>query len=282
MGNPEFLSGVPLILFLVGLGFLAGSYGTLVGIGGAVVLTPVLLLLYPQANPEALTSITMGIVFLNSLSGTIAYSRQRRIDYRNGILFALATVPGTILGVWTLQFVPQRLFEVIFGVMLLIFSVIVWMRPRIELVPGAGERQGHQRVVLTDRKGETFIYTCDRSLGILLSFGVGFIAGLLGIGGGIIHVPMLIYVLCFPAHIATATSHFILVFTGLTGTLTHAASGTYAQSWQILLWIALGVIPGAQLGAWLSPKIKGLMLVRLLVLALVLAAVRLVVVGILG
>jgi uncharacterized membrane protein YfcA len=282
MGNAEFLSGAPLVLFLVGLGFLAGSYGTLVGIGGAVVLTPVLLLLYPQAGPEALTSITMGIVFLNALSGTIAYSRQRRIDYRNGILFALATVPGTVSGVWTLQFVPQRLFEVIFGVMLLVFSVIVWMRPRIGLVPGAGDRQGHQRVVLTDRKGETFTYTCDRSLGILLSFGVGFIAGLLGIGGGIIHVPMLIYVLCFPAHIATATSHFILVFTGLTGTLTHAARGTYAQSWQILLWIALGVIPGAQLGAWLSPRVKSLILIRLLVLALVLAGVRLVVVGTLG
>ncbi len=282
MGSPEFLSGAPLILFLVGLGFLAGSYGTLVGIGGAVVLTPVLLLLYPQAKPEALTSITMGIVFLNALSGTIAYARQRRIDFRNGILFALATVPGTILGVWTLQFVPQRLFEVIFGAMLLFFSVIVWMRPRIELAPAAERRSGHQRMVLTDRKGETFSYTCDRSLGILLSFAVGFIAGLLGIGGGIIHVPMLVYVLSFPAHIATATSHFILVFTGLTGTLTHAASGTYAQSWQILLWIALGVIPGAQLGAWLSPKVRGLILIRLLVLALVLAGVRLVLVGMRG
>jgi hypothetical protein len=282
MGSAAFLSGIPLVLFLAGLGFLAGSYGTLVGIGGVVVLTPVLLILYPQAEPEALTGITMGIVFLNSLSGTLAYARQRRIDYRNGILFALATVPGTVLGVWTLQFVPQRLFEVIFGVMLLFFSTIVWMRPQIELVPGAGERKGHQRVVLTDRKGETFTYTCNRSLGIGLSFGVGFIAGLLGIGGGIIHVPMLIYVLCFPAHIATATSHFILVFTGLTGTLTHAASGTYAQSWQVLLWIALGVIPGAQVGAWLSPRIKGLILIRLLVLALVLAGVRLIVVGALG
>jgi hypothetical protein len=93
---------------------------------------------------------------------------------------------------------------------------------------------------------------------------------------------VLIYVLGFPAHIATATSHFILVFTGLTGTLTHAASGTYAGSWQILLWIALGVIPGAQVGAWLSPKVRSLILIRLLVLALVLAGLRLLIVGILG
>ncbi len=280
MGNSEFLSGVPLILFLVGLGFLAGSYGTLVGIGGAVVLTPVLLLLYPQANPEALTSITMGIVFLNALSGTTAYARQRRIDYRNGLLFALATVPGTIFGVWTLHYLPQRVFAIIFGVMLLVFSAIIWLRPKTSPAPSAASRASNS--VLVDRSGEKFVYSCNRPLGVALSFCTGFIAGLLGIGGGIIHVPMLIYVLCFPAHIATATSHFILVFTGLTGTLTHAASGTYAQSWHILLWIALGVIPGAQLGAWLSSRIKGFILVRLLALALVLAGMRLVVVGILG
>jgi uncharacterized membrane protein YfcA len=283
MGNPVFLidpSGVPLILFLVVLGFLAGSYGTLVGIGGAVVLTPVLLFLYPQAQPEVLTSITMGIVFLNALSGTTAYARQRRIDYRNGIFFALATVPGTIFGVWTLHYLPQRIFEIIFGVMLLIFSALIWLRPKTGSTPPAAS--GASVNVITDRSGEKFVYSCNRPLGIALSFGVGFIAGLLGIGGGILHVPMLIYVLCFPAHVATATSHFILVFTGLTGTLTHAASGTYVQSWHILLWIALGVIPGAQLGAWLSPRIKGLILIRLLVLALVLAGVRLMVVGILG
>jgi uncharacterized membrane protein YfcA len=281
MGNPEFLSGVPLILFLVGLGFLAGSYGTLIGIGGAVVLTPVLLILYPQAKPEALTSITMGIVFLNSLSGTLAYAKQRRIDYRNGILFALATVPGTIIGVWTLHYLTPRVFAVIFGVMLLIFSVVIWLRPKA-VAPIPAGTAGASRAVVVDANGQKFEYTCNRPLGVALSFVTGFIAGLLGIGGGIIHVPMMIYVLYFPAHIATATSHFILVFTGLTGTITHATSGIYSQIWKILLWIALGVIPGAQLGAWLSPKVKSLVLIRLLVLALVLAGLRLVIVGILG
>ncbi len=280
MGTAEFLSGIPLVLCLIGLGFLAGGYGTLVGIGGAAVLTPVLLILYPDAQPGTLTSVTMGVVFINALSGTVAYVRQRRIDFRNGLLFALATVPGTVFGVWVLRFLPQRLFEILFGVVLLIFSGIIWMRPRVEVTPGV--KPGHRRVVLIDSKGETFTYNCNRSLGILLSFGVGFIAGLLGIGGGIIHVPALIYMLGFPAHIATATSHFILVFTGLTGTVTHAASGAYAQSWQVLLWIALGVIPGAQVGAWLSPKLKGLLIIRLLVLALALGGVRLVIAGILG
>ena len=280
MGSPEFFNGAALIVFLVGLGVLVGAYGTLVGIGAAVVLTPVLLLLYPHADPQALTAITMGVVFLTALSGTAAYARLRRIDYRNGIYFALATVPGTILGVLVLNYIPQRVFEAIFGAALLIFSVIIWMRPKLgESQPSTSKGTP---TTLVDRRGEIFTYSCNRRLGIALSFAVGFVAGLLGIGGGIIHMPVLIYVLCFPAHVATATSHFILVFTGLTGTLTHAASGSYAQVWQILLPIAIGVIPGAQLGAWLSHRVKGLVLVRLLVLALVLAGARLLVVGISG
>jgi uncharacterized protein len=280
MGNSAFLSGAPLVLLLVGLGLFAGAYGTLVGIGGAVVLTPVLLLLYPQADPKVLTSITMGIVFINALSGTVAYARQRRIDYRNGIYFALATVPGAILGVLVLGYIPQRVFEAIFGMVILVFSVLIWLRPKLgTATPSA---TGGTPSVITDRRGETFSYTCNRPLGIALSFVVGFIAGLLGIGGGIIHVPMLIYVLGFPAHIATATSHFILVFTGLTGALTHAAAGSYSQTWQILGWIAVGVIPGAQVGAWLSHRVEGMVLVRLLALALLIAGARMVLVGIFG
>jgi len=278
MGD-SFIQGFPLILLLVGLGFLAGSYGTLVGIGGAVVLTPVLLLLYPQADLQVLTSITMGVVFINSLSGTLAYARQKRIDYRNGLFFAVATIPGTIVGVWTLRYIPQQAFSIIFGCMLLVFSVIIWLRPKIK---PAQELSGRSDSVIVDRAGMRFSYNCNRPLGMALSFAVGFIAGLLGIGGGIVHMPMMLYALHFPVHIATATSHFMLVFTGITGTLTHASAGTYSQSWQVLLWIALGVIPGAQIGARLSRKIKGLILVRLLALALVIAGVRLVILGVWG
>jgi uncharacterized membrane protein YfcA len=222
----------------------------------------------------------MGVVFLNALSGTAAYARQRRIDFRNGIIFALATVPGTILGVWTLGFLPQNVFKLIFGIVLLVFSIIIWLRPRIEVTPDA--KPGHRRMVITDSKGETFTYNCNRPLGVLISFCVGFLAGLLGIGGGIIHVPALVYVLGFPTHVAAATSHLILVFTGFSGTVSHAVSGAYAQNWQILLWIAMGVVPGAQLGAWLSPKLKGDLLIRLLVLALAAGGLRLIIAGVAG
>jgi uncharacterized membrane protein YfcA len=261
-------------VLLVGLGLLTGIYGTLIGLGGAVVLIPALILLWPQADPSTLTGISLAIVFVNVLSGTIAYSRQRRIDYRTGVVFAIATIPGAIIGVLITQLLNRVVFATIFGILILALSIFLLLRPRPRSDSQASSTSGSLRTLI-DAKGETFVYRFNLWLGIALSFVVGFIAGLLGIGGGIVHVPAMIYLLHFPIHIATATSHFILVFTSLTGSLTHLAEGTYANYWQLILWLAVGVVPGAQFGAWLSRRLHGVLIVRLLALALAITGVRL-------
>jgi len=260
--------------WLICLGLLIGAYGTLIGIGGGVILVPALLFLYPGSTPETLTAVSLAIVFLNSLSGTIAYSRQRRIDYRSGFLFAMATVPGTIIGAWAIHFLRRDLFSLIFGIMLILLSLILQLKPREKTVTASLLHKGKARTIV-DASGETFVYSYNLPLGIALSFGVGFVAGLLGIGGGVILVPMMICLLFFPTHIATATSHFALTFSALTGSLTHAVAGTYTHSWQVLPYLAIGVIPGAQVGAWLSRKLQGIIIIRFLALALALMGVRL-------
>ncbi|MBD0278392.1 MAG: TSUP family transporter, partial [Flavisolibacter sp.] len=68
------------ILMLTGIGFLVGCIGTLIGAGGGFILVPVLLLLFPGLRAEAITSISLGVVFLNAFSGTVAYARMKRID----------------------------------------------------------------------------------------------------------------------------------------------------------------------------------------------------------
>jgi uncharacterized protein len=80
-------------LWLIALGFVLGAFGTLIGVGGGFVLAPVLLLLYPRAEPETLASISLAVVFLNAMSGSYAYARMKRIDYKAGLLFAAATIP---------------------------------------------------------------------------------------------------------------------------------------------------------------------------------------------
>ena len=102
-------------------------------------------------------------------------------------------------------------------------------------------------------------------------------AGLLGIGGGIIHVPVMVYIMCFPTHVATATSHFILIFTGATGTLTHLGQGSFGSDWAIVLWLAIGVVIGSQLGARLSKRLHGRVLIRLLAVALAITGLRLII-----
>jgi uncharacterized membrane protein YfcA len=120
-------------------------------------------------------------------------------------------------------------------------------------------------------------YRCNRPLGFTLSLGAGYLAGLLGIGGGIIHVPVMVYIMCFPTHIATATSSFILIFTAAAGSLFHLGAGNIGADWGIIPWLALGVIGGSQLGARLSQRVKGRVIIRLLAIALALTGIRLVV-----
>jgi uncharacterized protein len=272
--EPVILAGSPLFYaLLTAIGFAIGTYGTLVGIGGGIILLPILLLLYPGVPPDILTGISLSVVMLNAASGTIAYVRQGRIDYRSGVLFALATIPGTIIGVWLVRYIKTGAFSLIFGIMLLAVSAYILLRPQIK--NSIAVARSGAVCSLTDKQGERFIYRVNRALGTALSFVVGFIAGLLGIGGGVIHVPMLVYVLCFPVHIATATSHFILVFTTLTGVLTHLALRTQIQDWLVVVFLALGIIPGAQLGARLSRRLHGTLITRLLALALVVLGVRL-------
>jgi uncharacterized membrane protein YfcA len=87
----------------------------------------------------------------------------------------------------------------------------------------------------------------------------------------------LVSLLGFPVHVATATSHFVLVFTALTATLTHLFDGTLGAQDLVnrVAPLAIGVIPGAQLGAMLAKKIKGPWILRALGIALVLVAARL-------
>ena len=98
-------------LWLIPVGFVIGAYGTLIGAGGGFVLVPMLILLYPQEAPEVITSISLAVVFFNALSGSFVYIRLKRVDYRSGILFSAATIPGAILGAMTTSRIPRPLWD---------------------------------------------------------------------------------------------------------------------------------------------------------------------------
>jgi uncharacterized membrane protein YfcA len=108
---------------------------------------------------------------------------------------------------------------------------------------------------------------------------VGFVSSFLGIGGGVIHVPLLVRALGFPTHIATATSHFVLAVMAGAGTVTHVVTGSFQHGHGLRRAGALsvGVVVGAQLGAGLSLRLGGRLLESLLAAALLALALRLLV-----
>jgi hypothetical protein len=262
------------ILLFTGLGLLIGTIGTLIGAGGGFILVPVLLFLYPDMRPEVVTSISLGVVFLNAFSGSVAYARMRRIDYKSALIFAAATLPGSIIGAFTTSFLPKRIFDVVLATLLLSIALFLLIRPQPGL-EAFKEGKHLTRRTITDIEGHRYKYSFKLWIGIAISFFVGFLSSLLGIGGGIIHVPALTSLLNFPIHIATATSHFILAIMALGGTVVHIIQGNLSGEWTRTLSIGAGVIIGAQIGARFSHKLNGQIIVRVLAIALAFVGMRL-------
>lgn len=259
------------VIGLALLGVLVGALGTLIGAGGGFLLLPLLVFIYPRESPALLTAISLTVVFVNAFSGSVAYARMRRTDVRTGLVFAAAGLPGAILGALTTRFLSHRIFDPLLGGVLVLSAGFVLLRPPLEQTTSPSQRTR----TLVERDGTVHVYSPRVGLGALLSLGVGFVSSLLGIGGGIIHVPLMVYLLRFPTHVATATSHFILAILALTAVLVHAATGGLGPALGRILPLAAGVLVGAQIGAWLSSRIHGRWIMISLALALGSVGVRL-------
>ena len=263
-------------IWLIALGVAVGFFGTLIGAGGGFVLMPIMLLLYPKASPDELTAISLAVVFFNALAGSQSYAFMGRIDYKSGLMFAAATIPGSIIGALNTALVPRHLFNGIFGILLIAVAVFLILRPEVKPRSELHTHRGHTWRIVTSAEGERHYYTFNIYVGVGISFLVGYLSSFLGIGGGIIHVPVLIYFLDFPVHIATATSHFVLAIMACTGTGVHLLDGSFNAAGVIrhTLCLAIGVLLGAPIGAQLSNRIQGPWIVRSLALALGLVGIR--------
>lgn len=271
------MSALTTVLYVC-FGFVVGVYGTLVGAGGGFLVVPFLLLVKHFPPAEA-AGTSLVVVFMNAVSGTLAYAKQKRIDYKSGLWFAAAALPGSFLGAYLVDLLSTRSFHLAVGILLSLIAGILLWRPHGALA-GAKARASRGRSYwpkqkrIVDAEGQVFEYSYDRVVGLALSFVVGFLSSLLGIGGGIIHVPALVLLLAFPAHISTATSHFILAITAAMGATSHFALGHVKLG--AGLSMGAGAVLGAPVGARLSKKTKGAWILRGLALALLAVGVRLI------
>jgi len=254
-------------------GFAIGVLGTLIGAGGGFVIVPLLVLLEPGWSVDEVTAFSLAVVTANATTGALSYWRQGRVDPFSFPLYTLAAVPGAILGAFATAYIPRPVFDPVFGVVLI--GIGGWLFAR----PGSsdeGANTGPFRRVMRDRSGHRYDWSFDPRIGFAGSMFVGFFSSVLGIGGGIIHVPLLATVLGFPAHVATATSHAVLAVTAAIATVVHLVRGDYRATWPLVLAAAGGAVGGAPVGARLSRVVPGAMILRILAVALALVGGRLI------
>ena len=275
---------MPEWLLLLLLGFGTGAYGVLIGAGGGFILAPILLIFF-DLEPEVVAGTTLGVVALSSLSGTQAYRRMGLIDYRSGLLFAAAAIPGAVLGPFVVTQIAGDTFRILFGILLLGLTLQLLLRP-VESeeeaaagpAPLIGRRGGDRRI--TTSEGQVLKYRFNEPLATSFNVVLGFMSSFFGTGGGFLRTPLLISLFSFPVRVAVATSLFALSIYTTAGAATHAALG-HIEWYPTFVWAGLGLVVGSQVGALASSRVKSRWIVRLLGVAVFSLGVSLLVQGLL-
>jgi uncharacterized membrane protein YfcA len=254
------------------LGFLIGTIAALTGIGGGVFIVPLLTLFYAFSPANAAGTSLTTIVF-TALAATLNYSRQRRISYRTGLLVAAVTAPGGILGAYLTTVISAKSLGLFFGFFVIIFVALpMSVDPKSIRLKRSSIPEANKETVRADNR--SFISSRKMLLAALLSFLSGIASGLLGIGGGVLIVPILTLIIGMPIHFATATSMFTMTFTSTSGALQHYILNQ--TNFEYALLLALGTIFGAHVGAHVSKRTSGKNLRRIFGLVIVIVGVQMI------
>jgi uncharacterized protein len=246
------LDNITTLSFLLVVGLGAGILGSMLGVGGGIIMVPALTFLNVPPTQAASTSLIA--VMSTSVSSTIEYSRQKRINYGLGLEMAACAIPGGISGAVLSEYLLEDTFKLLFGILLILTGLYVL----------------YKNSVLKDRH----VKRCSLLLKVAVfaaSFGAGIISSLFGVGGGIIFVPAMLLVLGLTMHRAAPTSQLTLMMTAIAGVFTHSALGhpDYLQA----VVLSTGSFVGAQIGARLSRITNDTLLQRLLAAVLMTVAI---------
>ena len=254
-------------LILLVIAVLVGMISAMIGLGGGFLVVPILIYFFNVEAHQAIGTSLVMIIF-TGLSATFAYWRQKRLDFLVGILLTIGTVPGAVLGAYLTTLVTARVLTTLFGVLLIILA-LQFTRKDYVISPKTGLHR-----LLVDSKGVEFDYSARVVPGLILSFVAGVVSGFFGIGGGAMMVPVLMMVVGLPMHIAVAVSAFIMVFTSISGALTHLTLGNVITEYA--LYLSLGIVCGTQIGAAMARRLSTSMLQRVFAASLVVVGLRMI------
>ena len=275
------VNGLVVLMMGAAVGFLSGLFG----VGGGFLITP--LLIFYNIPPAIAVATGANQVIASSMSGALAHFKRRTLDFKLGFVLLAGGVVGSSFGIvvfaWLRSLGQLDLFisllYVVFlgsvGGLMLAESVNTLRKSQSGAVSlkRAGQHHWIHKLPLKMRFRTSKLFVSVIPV-LALGAGIGFLAAIMGVGGGFIMVPALIYLLKVPTNVVVGTSLFQIIFTAAFTTIVHAATN---QTVDIVLALLLmvGGVAGAQYGAKAGQKLRGEQLRLLLALMVVAVAVRL-------
>jgi hypothetical protein len=234
---------------------LASFLFAMLGLGGGMVYVPVLTW---AGFPVKDVAIPLGLLLngLNTLLALIPFARNRLVDWKGGLAMAASAFVLAPVGAYSAQFVPVRILLLLFAAAVLVAAVRMMAFAR-------------------QPEPETIMSLAKRSvIGAFVGSFAGFMGGMLGLGGGFIIAPILMW-MGYRTKEAAATTAFVVTFSSLSGYLGHMAEGH--MNWPLTLAVVVAVIIGSQLGgSFMSTRAKPQWVKRLYALVLLAIAVKLI------
>ena len=274
------------MVVLLAMGAAVGFLSGLFGVGGGFLITP--LLIFYNIPPAIAVATGANQVIASSISGALSHFKKGTIDFKLGTVLLAGGVVGSTVGVWVfsllrsvgqLDLFVSLLYVALLGTvgsMMLIESVRAMRRAAGGAAPSLrkpGQHNWIHRLPLKMRFRASKLFV---SVIPVLGLGaiIGFLASIMGVGGGFIMVPALIYLLKVPTNVVIGTSLFQIVFTAAYTTIVHATTNPTVDVVLAFL-LMIGGVAGAQYGAKAGQKLRGEQLRALLALLVVAVALRL-------
>lgn len=247
---------MPLVtILLVVLGFFAGMLGALTGIGGGVLLTPILALHFGIPIREAIGTSLVAVITTSAASSSVHLQRHTT-DIRLGMTLELATAFGAALMAYLVGYFNRNALQGLFAGFLLYSAITILIR-RGKVKPEESSPALNRETVIPPYEPKNY------PLGLSASLVAGALSGLLGIGGGPIKVPVMYIFMNVPLMVATATSNFMIGVTAAASAIVYYRRGDILVQYAAPL--AVGVFLGSLLGARLAPRIHTKYVMYLLV-----------------
>nr|WP_239094035.1 sulfite exporter TauE/SafE family protein [Bacillus sp. B15-48] len=264
-----------MILALVG--FVGAAVGSLAGLGGGIIIVPSLLFLsektnlLPALSPQIVVGTSILILIVTGLSSTLAYMKQKKVDYISGMIFFIGSGPGAYVGAIINSRFDPSVFSLIFGALIIFIAIVMSVTKHLKSIT---LKNGLTRMYIKPT-GEELTYKVNPVLAVFICFFIGMLSGLFGIGGGSLLVPVMLLIFGFPLAVAIPTSMFMVFLSAIVGSVAHIRLGNVE-------WLyALALIPGAwfggKFGSYLNDILNDKTVLYIFRILLVVVGVRMIV-----